>query len=895
MITENNVPKSFHTLIRLFFLTVFTSFLASSILPASADAVEQTTAYLPFQIIAPQVDDSLTARVDDSLTNVLLANNFQMLDRATAENIVDFSVWPPTRDALEKIAQTTGYDNVAAGSVTFIGSQVSVDLQVFDLFDPENPKYFFREAASQEELTMVIGEVMNEVVFFSERQQYIAAITPEGNNRIDSGAILRKIRSKAEDPYDQDVLREDLKAIYKMGYFDDVQIDVKDGDTGKLVTFRVVEKPAISSISYSGMDELDDDDVTEVVTIKENSILNPARVNDSATAIQELYKSKGFYNTTVTSDISYPTPETASVKFTIEEGKKIYIKEISFEGNTTFDDGDLEDIIETSTKGFLSWLTESGLLNRDKLNQDSTRIVAFYHNNGFLEARVGEPVVTQDEEWLYIKFIVEEGPRFKVGTVTIGGDLIGDEELFLDMLAVRNEPYLSRKTLRDDIIKITDYYSEQGYAFAEVRPKMDKSVSGTRVDINLDITRGDLVYINRISISGNARTRDNVIRRDLEIEEGGVFNAKGIRDSTRALQRLEFFEEVNITPEPALDPSKMNIGIDVKEKSTGQFSIGAGYSSVDDLILMGEISENNFLGMGHRLALTANVGGTSSRFNLAWTDPRVFDSNVSTGVDLFNWEREYDDYTKESKGGALRFGHPLWGRWRMYESYSYTDTNLSDVADDASYIIRESEDIQVTSAVKASFVRDTRDRLYGATEGSKNQMSIKYAGGILGGDSQFTKGEITSSWYFQMPFGTVFHFLGSAGQAWENEDGKLPVYERFYLGGINSIRGHEYADVSPIDPDTGDRVGGDQMWYINTELVLPLFKEQGIYGVVFVDAGDSIATDTDWEDRDVAVGTGVEFRWLSPMGPLRLVWGYNPDPLEDEPDSVWDFSIGGQF
>lgn len=895
MITENNVPKSFHTLIRLFFLTVFTSFLASSILPASADAVEQTTAYLPFQIIAPQVDDSLTARVDDSLTNVLLANNFQMLDRATAENIVDFSVWPPTRDALEKIAQTTGYDNVAAGSVTFIGSQVSVDLQVFDLFDPENPKYFFREAASQEELTMVIGEVMNEVVFFSERQQYIAAITPEGNNRIDSGAILRKIRSKAEDPYDQDVLREDLKAIYKMGYFDDVQIDVKDGDTGKLVTFRVVEKPAISSISYSGMDELDDDDVTEVVTIKENSILNPARVNDSATAIQELYKSKGFYNTTVTSDISYPTPETASVKFTIEEGKKIYIKEISFEGNTTFDDGDLEDVIETSTKGFLSWLTESGLLNRDKLNQDSTRIVAFYHNNGFLEARVGEPVVTQDEEWLYIKFIVEEGPRFKVGTVTIGGDLIGDEELFLDMLAVRNEPYLSRKTLRDDIIKITDYYSEQGYAFAEVRPKMDKSVSGTRVDINLDITRGDLVYINRISISGNARTRDNVIRRDLEIEEGGVFNAKGIRDSTRALQRLEFFEEVNITPEPALDPSKMNIGIDVKEKSTGQFSIGAGYSSVDDLILMGEISENNFLGMGHRLALTANVGGTSSRFNLAWTDPRVFDSNVSTGVDLFNWEREYDDYTKESKGGALRFGHPLWGRWRMYESYSYTDTNLSDVADDASYIIRESEDIQVTSAVKASFVRDTRDRLYGATEGSKNQMSIKYAGGILGGDSQFTKGEITSSWYFQMPFGTVFHFLGSAGQAWENEDGKLPVYERFYLGGINSIRGHEYADVSPIDPDTGDRVGGDQMWYINTELVLPLFKEQGIYGVVFVDAGDSIATDTDWEDRDVAVGTGVEFRWLSPMGPLRLVWGYNPDPLEDEPDSVWDFSIGGQF
>jgi outer membrane protein insertion porin family len=862
---------------------------------APASAVDQNTAFLPFQIIAQTVDESLTARVDDNLTNVLLLNNFQMLDRDQAEKLVDYTKWPPDTATLDSIAQATGLDSVAAGSVTIIGSQISIDVQVYDVLNPENPRYFFKEAGSIAELELIIGQVMDEVIAYAERDQFIGRIAPEGNERIDSGAILRKIQSKAGDIYDPAILRDDLKAIFAMGYFDDVQIDVKDGDTGKVVIFRVVEKPAISSISFSGIDELDNDDVTEVITIKENSILNPARVNEAAAAIETLYKSKGYYNTTVTPNISYPTPETAAVRFVIEEGKKIYIKEISFEGNTSFDSDDLEDVLETKTKWFLSWLTEAGLLDQGKLQQDS-RIVAFYHNNGYLEARVGEPEITQEEEWLYIKFIIEEGPRFKVGTVNLEGDLISDKDVFLSMLAIRSEEYLSRQTLRDDILKIQDYYAEQGYAFAEVRPKMDISESGSRVDITLSVDRGDLVYISRVTIQGNSRTRDNVIRRELEIEEGGVFNTKGIRDSTRNLQRLDFFEEVNITPEPALDPSKMNVSVDVKEKSTGQFSIGAGYSSVDSVILMGEISENNFLGMGHRLSLSANIGGRSSRFNLSWTNPRIYDSNVSTGVDLFNWTREYDDYTKDSKGGAIRFGHPIWGRWRMFESYSYTDTELTDVDDDASFIIRESQNVPVTSAVKVSFVRDTRDRLYGASQGSRNSLSLKYAGGPLGGDSQFTKGEANTSWYFPIVYGTVFHFLGAAGQVWENEDGKLPVYERFYLGGINTIRGHEFAQVSPIDPETGDRVGGDQMWYVQSEIVLPLLKDQGFYGVLFLDAGDSIASDVDFDDgRDVALGTGVEVRWLSPIGPLRLVWGYNPDPLDDEPESVWDFTVGGQF
>ena len=861
----------------------------------TADAAEQNTAYLPLQIIAPQPDKSFEAQVDSTMEAALSQHEVTMMSRQSANLLVDYKTWPPTPETLEQVAAKTGHDNVAAGTLTIIGEQLSIDIKVFDILDPSHPKYFFQEADSIASLNTVIAEILQQVKGYVEREQYIASIAPEGNKRIDSGAILRKIKTKAGDYYNPSILRDDLKSIYKMGFFNDVQIDVTDSDEGKKVIFRIVEKPTISSISYTGQDELDEKDITEVVTIKENAILNPASVNGAAELIKALYKSKGYYNTEVTANISYPTPETAAVRFIIDEGQKIYIKKIGFEGNVTFDADDLEDVIETSERGWLSWLTDSGLLDKDLLNQDAGRITAFYHNNGFLEARVGEPDITQKEEWLYITFPIEEGKRFMVGTVDIGGDLIADKQIFLDMLSIRSEEFLSRQTLREDILKITDYYAEQGYAFADVRPAMDKSPSGSRVDINMQVSKGDLVYINRISIRGNSRTRDNIIRRDLQIAEGGVFDAKGIRTSSQKLQRLDFFEEVNITPEPALDPAKMNVVIDVKEKSTGQFSIGAGYSSVDKLVLMGEISENNFLGLGHKLSLSGNIGGTSSRYNLAWTNPRVNDTQLSTGIDLFNWEREYDDYTKESKGGALRFGHPLWEQWRMYESYSFTDTDLTDVDDDASYIIRESRNVPITSAVKVSFVRDTRDRLYGASSGSKNQLSVKYAGSFLGGDAEFTKVEATSSWYFPMFLDTVFHVLGSVGQTWENKTDKLPVYERFYLGGMNSIRGFEFGKVSPIDPDTGDRIGGDRMWYTNMEVVFPLFKEQGLYGVFFFDAGNSIADDYDWDREEIAKAVGVEVRWLSPMGPLRIVWGYNLDPLDDEPESVWDFSIGGNF
>ncbi len=879
--------KPFYTiLLALFFLA----------LPVSATSSE--VVFLPLNINTSLHADDLTLQADSSLQETLDNTTIRMIPRNNVETYAEYSsTWPPGVKALQKIADATQVDYIAAGNLTAIGSQISVDVKLFDILSPNSPTYYSQAAQSIDELDEVLKKVVSEIQSYTERDFRISSIAPEGNTRIDSGAILRKITTKAGDTYDPTALRNDLKSIYKMGYFNDVQIDVSDTPKGKKVIFRVIEKPVIQSVIFEGIDELKEEDIKDAANIKEHFILNPAKISVAEEAIHQLYKTKGFYNSQVNAQISYPNDQGAIVRFVIEEGEKIYIKEISVEGNVTFDDDELLDQIETGEKWIFTWLTEAGLLDMVKIEQDAARIVTFYNNQGFLEAKIGEPEIRQEEEWIYLKFIVEEGPRFRIGTVEFSGDIIGMEEDMLDLLTIRDEEYVSRLSLREDILKMTDYYAESGYAFAGIRPVTTKSQVGNRIDVTFQIDKGELVYIDRITIKGNNRTRDNVIRRELLIAEGGVFDSKAIRQSTQALQRLSYFEEVNITPEPSLDPDRMNVIIEVKEKSTGTFSIGAGYSSVDKIMLMGQISENNFLGRGDTLAFSANVSGVSQRFNLGYTNPHLNDSALSWGVDAFSTEREYDDYTKDSKGGGIRIGYPIWGRWKAYGNYSYTDTDLSDIAPNASFIIKESADIHITSAVKFSLVRDTRNSLYGASRGSRNVASIKYAGGPLSGDAEFTKIEGSTSWYFPIVFSTVFHIKGAAGQVFENEPGKLPVYERFYLGGLNSVRGFEYGKISPIDPTTLDRIGGDKMWYTNIEFVFPLLKTQGVHGAIFYDSGQVLNDDEDFfiVNDSIKNSAGIEVRWLSPMGPLRVVWGYNLDPLPDEDQAVWDFSIGGSF
>jgi outer membrane protein insertion porin family len=869
-------------------------FFLSTLCPSLALSDSKTT-FLPLKINA-QDKNELQPQVDQTLAQSLSRQGITMLPRSEAEKLVRYDdSWPPSTKKMMMINEKKGVDYIGIGSLTMIGERISVDVAIFD---PLYPDIFhhrsFKEGRSLKELEVIIDGAVTDILTYTRRELIIASVAPAGNKKIDSGAILRKISTRPGDSFSPLALRADLKSIFAMGYFDDVLVSVTDTPAGKAVVFQVREKPVISRVLFSGTDELPEVDVREAVNIKENTIINPTLINLGIERIKALYRSKGYFNAEVTADINHLKEELVEIDFQIEEGEKVSIREISFPGSDSFDDSELKDVIETGTWGWFSWFTESGTLKMDVLEQDTGRLSAFYHNHGFIEVRVGDPVVVEKDGRMAVSFPIEEGPRYRVGTVEVEGDIIESTEELLDMLAIREEEYLNRQVLRDDAMRLTDLYAEKGYAFAEARPAIVKSIIGDWIDVVFKIDKGPLVNFGRVEIRGNTRTRDNVIRRDLSVKEGGVFDSIAIRESNQKLQRLGFFKEVAVTPQPTMQEDVMNVIVDVTEQPTGQFSIGAGYSSSESFMFMGNISEENLMGTGNRLSLAVNMSGISTRFNLSYTNPRFMDSNVSAGISLFNWEKEYDDYTKESVGGGVRFGHPFYEKWRIFYGYSIENAKLSDISPDASRVILDSADINLTSAIHGRLVRDTRNRRIFATDGSRHTFFIQQAGGWLGGDAEYVKLEGTTAWFFPLIWETVFHGKLTAGQVF-GDDKKIPVYERFHLGGMSSIRGFGSSEISPPDPVTGEAIGGDKMWYSNLAIQFPLIKDAGLHGEIFTDLGNVYAMEDNWELSDYKHTAGVGFLWMSPMGPIKIAWGYNLDQQEGEDESNWDFTMGGSF
>jgi outer membrane protein insertion porin family len=682
-----------------------------------------------------------------------------------------------------------------------------------------------------------------------------------------------------------------------MGFFTDVRIDTEDGPKGKVVVINVQEKPSISKITFEGNKKEKDDDLKKETGIKLYSIFSQSEVKQSVNRLKEYYRQKGYYKVEIQDKVKDLPNNEVALSYEVQEGEKLYITKIAFQGNTQFSERKLSGLMETSEKGFFSWFTQSGLLDRKKLDFDMSKITAFYHNNGYIRAKTGEPKITVEEKGLTVTIEIIEGPQYAVNEVRIEGDLLKPEEELMQKVSIKKEKFFSREVVRKDLMALRDVYADDGYAYAEIVPVTKEDDKNNLVDITYRISQKGKVRFERINIAGNTVTRDKVIRRELKVVEGEDFSGTNLKKSSQNLHRLGFFEDVEIQTRKGTQDDLMILDLNVKERPTGSFSIGAGYSSFDGAIASFSVTQNNLFGLGQKLSATGMIGGRTTEFDIRFVEPWFLDKPVNMEVTLYNMKREYYEYTKDSLGGSLVYswlvGIDDFTRW--IAGYAYDDATISDVSTDAAYAIKEMVGRNVTSSVTLGIRRNSKDRPFNATEGSLNSFTIEYAGDPLGGDVAFNKYLLTSTWYFPMAWNTVFMASGRWGYVQGREsDGKLPVYQKFRIGGINTIRGFDDWEISPKDPATGDPIGGEKMQIYNFEYRFPLLKEQGISGLIFFDAGNSYTDESfSWSTIKKSVGPGI--RWYSPIGPLRLEYGKVISPKDDEPSGNYHFSVGGLF
>ncbi len=775
------------------------------------------------------------------------------------------------------------------GSVTEFGEQISVDARLIDVRTGKVLPGVFVQGKGRQRLGAIFAQLRMDIMSRIAPEQRIARIEFKGNRKIEGSAINPVLKSAVGDLLTDENLSTDIKAIFKMGYFDDVTVELTDIPEGKVVTFLVTEKPMITEIRINGNKVLKRDEIEGVMTVRNRQTANPERLKADMEKIKILYDSKGFYNAEIRYAIEKAGERDVHVVITIVENEKLFIRNIAFEGNRTFTSKELKNMMSTNEWGIFHFVTDSGVLKKDQLKQDVGKINAFYLNNGFINAQVGEPEIIHEREGITIKIAVSEGRQFRVGKVTITGDELKTSRAdLLEKLQIKKKDFYDREAIIKDMDYLTQVCNDEGFANAEINPRTEPQDKAQTVDVTYEIFKKKLVYFNRINIAGNTKTRDKVIRRELFVIEGDLYNRTKLKDSYMALNRLRYFQEIDFQTQKGPDDTLTDINIGIKEKATGMFSLGAGYSALDQAVLSAQVSQQNLFGRGQTLSLKASLGGRFTLYDLSFADPWLFDIPLRSKFDLWNLYRQYDTYKLDSSGFGTILGYPLSRYVTGYVGYRLSVDTVKEILDTASFYIKKQAGKTTSSGVSFTVTRDSTDDLMFPTTGSKNTVSLEYTGGPLMGNVSYTRYGANSSWFFPLPLDTTFGVRGRIGYMTANEGKEIPIFERYYLGGINSLRG--LRQVGPKDPATGDVIGGLMSLQFNIEYVFPLIKNAGMKGVVFFDTGNTWESGYHPEDMRKTAGVGV--RWYSPIGPLRLEWGYVLDPREGESASRFEFSIG---
>jgi outer membrane protein insertion porin family len=714
--------------------------------------------------------------------------------------------------------------------------------------------------------------------------QTLAAIRPgaivrdiaiQGNRRTQTSTIRFYLKTKIGSPFSPRVLRDDIKRLYALRTFDDIRVTAEELGDGIRIVITVTEKPAVRHVTLEGRRRGDKDEVRQRVRLKERATFERNLLNDSVTGIQDYYRQEGYYFAHVRPEVVAVDDNQVDVTLHITEGKKVRIRRIQFTGNTQFPDSVLQREIQTKPYQLPILSGSASLYRPEGLRVDLQLLQSFYQNNGFINIQLGEPTVEINREASSVVTtipIVSEGEQYKVGAVGLTGDNIFEEAELRRMVQLRTGEIYSREVVRRDILALTNAYTDQGYAFADATPTVALDKQQRLVNVSYTVRPGSRVYIGRIDIRGNERTRDWVIRRELRVDEGELYSGQKLRRSRQRLTNLDYFDEVKIDTLRHPEQGLIDLEVDVTEKSTGQFSAGLGFSSVETVVFQASVTQRNLFGRGQSITAQGRIGGLSQDFSISFVEPWLFGRPINAGVSLFRRSVNFQTFDSRRTGVAVTLGRVFGEFLSTSVTYRFEELNISDLQPGAADLLQEQEGTSHTSSMTPRVVWDSRNSRLNPSQGSLSSFEVEVAG--LGGDNRFYKLVGESTWYYPLPYGLNGFVKGRFGVGAGYGGEGLPASERFFLGGPTTVRGFGFRDIGPQDLD-GNPLGGTSFVQFNLEVGRSFSRILRL--VAFMDVGNVYSQDQRFDLGEMRRSVGFGIRFITPVGPVRMDWGFKLD------------------
>jgi outer membrane protein insertion porin family len=749
----------------------------------------------------------------------------------------------------------------------------------------------------------------------------IATVRIEGIQRIEADTVRSYLLLHAGDAWDADRVDRSLKALYATGLFADVKL-VREGDT---LVVRVVENPIINRIAFEGNSKIADKDLNTEIQLRPRVVYTRTRVQNDVRRILELYRRQGRFAATVEPKVIQLSENRVDLVFEINEGASTGVRSINFVGNRQFGDGTLRGVVETKESRWYRFLSTSDTYDPDRLTYDRELLRKFYLAEGYADFRVVSAVaeLTPDRDGFIVTFSIEEGERYHFGKIDVDIKLKDlPREAVLPLLTVQTGEWYNADMVERSIAVLTDALGNRGYAFVEVKPEITRNRDERTLDVIFHVQEGPQVYVERIDIHGNVRTLDKVIRREFRLVEGDAFNSQRMTRSKERIKNLGFFKKVEVANSPGSASDRTIVAVEVEEQSTGELSLGFGFSTSDGPLADISIRERNFLGRGQDIRIGTVVSLRSQQVDLSFTEPYFLDKNIAAGIDLFEIKTSPTTnffsgitpaYEQFSYGGALRAGYQISEALRQTWKYTARSDEITNIATDASLFIRLQEGTHTTSAIGQVLLYDKRDNRIDPTDGYYASIGNDFAGAGFG--VKYLRNKVNVGYYYSVWPEWVLSFTAEAGDIFGWGGDQVLLQDRFFVGGDN-LRGFAPAGIGPRDTVSSDSLGGNKYYVGSVALGIPLGlpKELGITGRVFTDFGSLWGNDQKnialspaqlaanggvqpviLDSTAIRASAGVGVSWKSPVGPIRLDLAY---PLKKESfdrTQIFHVSFGTRF